>query len=86
LVYGQRTQDTSGSGKIFRRHGQLHCLPCHEALAGWRCDVPNMRQHADGEVITDAERFDMAITQIVGKRLTCKALIGKEVDRPEKAF
>jgi hypothetical protein len=43
----------------------------------------NNRKHADGEVITDYERFTYAITQIVGKRLTYKELTGKESERPE---
>ena len=47
----------------------------------------NTRKHADGEIITDAERFGMACAQIVGKRLTYRALIGKEKEeRPQEAF
>ena len=29
----------------------------------------NHRRHADGEVKTDAERFEIAVSQIIGKRL-----------------
>ena len=38
----------------------------------------NNRKHEDGEVVSDYERFKTALSQIVGKRLTYKALIGKE--------
>ena len=34
----------------------------------------NTRKHADGEVISDGERFEIAMRQIVGKRLTYKQL------------
>jgi hypothetical protein len=37
----------------------------------------NTRKHRDGEVITDAERFSVAVSQIVGKRLTYAELTGK---------
>ncbi len=40
----------------------------------------NTRLNADGEVISDYERFKTALSQIVGKRLTYKALIGKEAE------
>ena len=40
----------------------------------------NTRKHADGTLITDRERFDMAISQIVGKRLTYAQLTGKQAD------
>jgi hypothetical protein len=37
----------------------------------------NNRKHADGEVMTDAERFSAAVSQIVGRRLTYAELTGK---------
>jgi hypothetical protein len=37
----------------------------------------NYRKDADGGPLTDAARFDIAIRQIVGKRLTYAELIGK---------
>jgi transposase-like protein len=40
----------------------------------------NYRKRADGELMTDAERFDIAVTQIVGKRLTYRELIGHADD------
>jgi len=46
----------------------------------------NNRLHADGEVVTDAERFGRLCSQIVGKRLTYAGLIGQETERPEEAF
>jgi transposase-like protein len=46
----------------------------------------NNRKNANGEVITDYERFKQALSQIVGKRLTYKELIGKEGVRPAEAF
>ena len=47
----------------------------------------NTRKDGVGEIITDSERFGLAISQIVGKRLTYRTLIGKEKEeRPEKAF
>jgi len=47
----------------------------------------NTRKDGAGDIITDSERFGMAIAQIVGKRLTYKALTGKEPEeRPEEAF
>jgi transposase-like protein len=42
----------------------------------------NNRKRADGEVKTDAERFDLAVSQIVGKRLTYQELIGHADDEP----
>jgi transposase-like protein len=43
----------------------------------------NSRKDADNKPIKDAERFDLAVRQIVGKRLTWNALTGKEgVPRP----
>jgi transposase-like protein len=41
----------------------------------------NNRKHEDGEVMTDFERFKLACSQIVGKRLTWDALTGK-ADQP----
>jgi hypothetical protein len=51
-----------------------------------RRSANNYRKHADGEKMTDAERFGIVISQIVGKRLTYKELTGKEDERPEEAF
>jgi hypothetical protein len=42
----------------------------------------NHRKHEDGEVKTDAERFDIAVRQIVGKRLTYAELTGHANDEP----
>jgi transposase-like protein len=42
----------------------------------------NNRKRADGEVKTDAERFDLAVSQIVGRRLTYQELIGHSDDEP----
>jgi transposase-like protein len=38
----------------------------------------NLRKDENGEVLSDYERFKIALSQIMGKRLTYKALIGKE--------
>ncbi len=43
----------------------------------------NTRLHADGEKLTDGERFGIVMSQIVGKRLTYKQLIGENEDRIE---
>jgi len=43
----------------------------------------NNRRHADGEVITDAQRFSVAVSQIVGRRLTYAELTGKVGEKPE---
>lgn len=43
----------------------------------------NTRKHADGENVTDAERFSTAVSQIVGRRLTYAELTGKEGEKPE---
>jgi transposase-like protein len=40
----------------------------------------NNRKDAEGEVISDFDRFKTALSQIVGKRLTYKALTGKEAE------
>jgi hypothetical protein len=37
----------------------------------------NNRKHADGELMNDAERFDLAVAGIVGKRIMYKELTGK---------
>ena len=37
----------------------------------------NNRKHADGELMNDAERFDLAVAGIVGKRIMYKQLTGK---------
>jgi transposase-like protein len=42
----------------------------------------NTRKHRDGEVVTDAERFSTAVSQIVGKRLTYAELTGKVGEKP----
>jgi len=43
----------------------------------------NNRKDADGEVVSDYERFKLALSQVVGKRLTYKELTGKEGETPE---
>jgi transposase-like protein len=43
----------------------------------------NNRKHNDGEVISDAERFSTAVSQIVGRRLTYAELTGKVEEKPE---
>jgi hypothetical protein len=43
----------------------------------------NNRKDADGEPMTDAQRFDIAVRQAIGKRLTWKELTGK--DSPTQA-
>lgn len=40
----------------------------------------NSRKYSDGSVIPDSVRFAAALQQIVGRRLTYKALIGKEAE------
>lgn len=42
----------------------------------------NHRKHSDGEVKTDAQRFEIAMSQIVGKRLTYTELTGHADDEP----
>jgi hypothetical protein len=37
----------------------------------------NNRKHADGGIMTDAERFTVGMKQIVGRRLTYDQLMGK---------
>jgi len=39
----------------------------------------NNRKNDDGEPLKDYERFDIAVRQMVGKRLTWDVLTGKEV-------
>lgn len=46
----------------------------------------NNRKHSDGEVMTDSERFDIAVRQAVGKRLTWNELTGKEPTTQPEAF
>ena len=48
----------------------------------------NNRKHVDGSVVSDYERFKIALSQIIGKRLTYNALIGKEAETSasEEAF
>jgi transposase-like protein len=41
----------------------------------------NYRKGSDGKPLTDAERFGLALSQIVGKRLTYSDLTGKTADR-----
>ena len=43
----------------------------------------NLRRDASGEIISDYDRFKIALSRIVGKRLTYKALIGKEGETAE---
>ena len=45
----------------------------------------NNRKDETGEVLTDSDRFDLAVRQIVGKRLTWNRLTGKESDAPPSA-
>lgn len=45
----------------------------------------NNRKDENGEVLTDSDRFDLAVRQIVGKRLTWDRLTGKEADAPPSA-
>jgi transposase-like protein len=42
----------------------------------------NNRKREDGEVKTDRERFDLAVSQIVGKRITYVELTGHHDDEP----
>lgn len=46
----------------------------------------NNRNDADGEPLTDADRFSLLCTQIVGKRLTYDALIAKEAKIQAEGF
>ncbi len=43
----------------------------------------NNRKTAEGETISDAERFNVAVSQIVGRRLTYAELTGKVGEKPE---
>jgi hypothetical protein len=43
----------------------------------------NNRKDADGEPLKDADRFDLAVRQIVGKRLTWDRLTGKSGERAD---
>jgi hypothetical protein len=40
----------------------------------------NNRKDDDGHVLTDSDRFDLAVRQIVGKRLTWDRLTGRKMD------
>ena len=42
-----------------------------------RCFVYNNRKDENGLKLTDAERFGLALSQIVGKRLTFAEVTGK---------
>jgi hypothetical protein len=48
----------------------------------------NNRQNSDRDLKKDYERFKIALNQVVGKRLTYQALIGKEAETPstEESF
>lgn len=43
----------------------------------------NNRKDIDGEPLTDSDRFDLAVRQIVGKRLTWAEVTGKAEKKPE---
>ncbi len=42
----------------------------------------NNRKDAEGKKLTDAERFDLALSQVAGKRLTFAEVTGKDEARP----
>jgi len=42
----------------------------------------NARKDDQSDVVSDFDRFKLALSQIIGKRLTYKALIGKEAETP----
>jgi len=42
----------------------------------------NNRKDAEGKKLTDAERFDLALAQVAGKRLTFAEVTGKDEARP----
>jgi transposase-like protein len=44
----------------------------------------NNRKNGDGEMMTDAERFSVAVSQIVGRRLTYAELTGKVEEKPAR--
>jgi transposase-like protein len=46
----------------------------------------NNRKNENGETMTDGERFSIAVTQAVGKRLTWNELTGKETPTQPEAF
>jgi ISXO2-like transposase domain len=46
----------------------------------------NHRKHADGSLISEAERFGSLCDQIVGRRLTYQQLTGKEEQKREEGF
>jgi len=43
----------------------------------------NNRKDAEGRKLTDAERFELALAQVAGKRLTFAEVTGKDGARPE---
>jgi transposase-like protein len=42
----------------------------------------NNRKGVDGKKLTDAERFDLALSQVAGKRLTFAEVTGKDSEQP----
>jgi hypothetical protein len=42
----------------------------------------NNRKDANGRELSDAERFDLALSQVAGKRLTFAEVTGKDDARP----
>jgi hypothetical protein len=42
----------------------------------------NNRKDVDGTPLTDGDRFDLAVRQIVGKRLTWAEVTGKVEEKP----
>ena len=40
----------------------------------------NFRKGDDGQPLKDSDRFDIAVRQMVGKRLTWDVLTGKDLD------
>jgi hypothetical protein len=53
-------------------------LPWAKSIASFY----NHRKDEDGNPLKDGDRFDMAVRQIVGKRLTWDRLTGKESEYP----
>ncbi len=59
--------------------------PFHLCLASYLDEQSfryNNRKDDDGEPLKDFDRFKLAMTQIVGKRLTWDRLTGKETELP----
>ncbi|HUA84396.1 MAG TPA: IS1595 family transposase [Bryobacteraceae bacterium] len=57
--------------------------PFHlQAYADEQCFRFNNRRDADGNPLGDADRFEKALAQLSGKRLTFVELIGREPDSP----